>query len=130
MSGSNFDPKSGPIPMATSSIAPSTASSASIPKPEPRTEIFVIPPTPTEQDMINLMVSVGKFLGTVAAHGLQMHTFTAGNAACTAIMNAAGTLEATAMQWQGFLAQQQAMMNQAGNNVLGGGSPMRPFLKN
>lgn len=96
-----------------------------------RTETFVIPASPSEQDMIKLMVSFGKFLGMLAAHGLQSNTFTAGNAACTAIMNAAGTLETTAAQWQQFLMQQQAAMHQAAQGALGGpGGSMRPFLKN
>ena len=112
---------------STNSTAPAAAA-----KPEPRTEIFVIPPAPSEQDMIKLMVSFGKFLGMLAAHGLQSNTFTAGNAACTAIMNAAGALETTAAQWQQFLMQQQAAMHQAAQGAIAGPGRgvLSPFLKN
>ena len=110
-----------PIPLRSAVINPST---------NERTETFTIPAKPSEQDVMTLMRAFGRFLSLAAAASIQSGVITADNPACTAMMNSAGTLIATANQWSQFLMQQQqAMQGGAGPQGMPG-MPGMPFRAN
>jgi hypothetical protein len=92
----------------------------------PRTEVFTVPSHPVPADVIQFMRSLSKFMGLAAADLLHNGSLTAGNPAAMAMLNAAGTLEGTAMQWQIALNQQQQGGMLGGGPLGGGPSPMMP----